>query len=63
MSSIHLNKRYSRVCYTDLSVATIPTLGKPEDFIGRLKSDDAETFVPDNQQIDQNLNLPITDFL
>ena len=57
MSSIHLNKRYSTVCYTDLSVATIPTLGKPEDFIGRLKSDDAETLVPDNQQSPEEVSV------
>jgi predicted 2-oxoglutarate/Fe(II)-dependent dioxygenase YbiX len=28
-------KRYTTVCYTDLSAATIPPLGKPEHLIGR----------------------------
>ena len=28
-------KRFTTVCYTDLSAATIPPLGKPERLIGR----------------------------
>jgi predicted 2-oxoglutarate/Fe(II)-dependent dioxygenase YbiX len=28
-------KRFTTVCYTDLSAATIPSLGKPERLIGR----------------------------
>jgi hypothetical protein len=30
-----LGKRFTTVCYTDLSTATIGALGKPERLIGR----------------------------
>ena len=40
-------KRYTTVCYTDLSVATIPPLGKPEELIGKLKSSEENAPSPE----------------
>ena len=51
-------KRYTTVSYTDLSVATIPPLGKPEQFIGKLKSDDEDIPIPEYEPSSITGNSP-----
>jgi hypothetical protein len=51
-------QRYSAVCYTDLGVATIAPLGKPEELIGKLKSsDEEEIFISHNAQSTEEISV------
>jgi len=43
-------ERFTTVCYTDLSVATLSPFGKPEEFIGKLKPREEEPFEPEFEQ-------------